>query len=483
MLVRRNRLGAKTWDLLDPFGEPVAAFREFCKRIEGLAFASRKRYAEVVAALIDYLFQAAVFGPTGDELPTPEYVNEVLDAYPRLLVLGSEELVRRIRANPNDETDETWLIDIAVALRRRPYKAASLSNTLSAINKFLRLSESLAVNAREAAKRRGISFAIEDYEPLIQAVRGSQAFTSFERKSISQNSMLGGVIRHRNEPLTRPRGLSVAEELSGPITRPVKDFPLDQVQALVDAATCWRDRALWLLLIASGIRQSEARNLIWADVVWEDRAVYVDDPRYLRMGRMMTDGEKLRFKGRTVSWTYMFEPFRTMFFEALLEYKRHEYILPAEGSLENDFVFQVLQSTRRGQPLQSATDTALIGSLHRAIRRAGIPAHHTCPGDPWDLHSFRHAYGMYMLNEALLTEDDGTVRHLTEAEVQVLMGHVDINSTRKYARRRDAALKRRLEATDKLLLRIGHINVAHLMAAPLARRLTSAVNHRGAVIH
>jgi integrase len=222
------------------------------------------------------------------------------------------------------------------------------------------------------------------------------------------------------------------------------DFPLEHFPALIAAATTWRDRALWALLLASGIRRSEALNLQWCDIDFAKREVFVLDPDSLRYGREMPQTERdQRFKGRTVSRTYLFLPYRTWFFEYLSRYRKEEYRLPQDG---NDFVFQYLIKPHYGRPLHEATDETLNSAFTSAVKRAQIPGPPVAREHTWTAHSLRHSYGVYMLNDYEVPGQ--TMPGLTLAEVQQLMGHRDVNTTRKYARERTSRLQAKLQAHD-----------------------------------
>lgn len=282
-----------------------------------------------------------------------------------------------------------------------------------------------------------------DYTPLLEAVEGSVHLTRAEVNHIKNASILGGVIRFRGEELCRPRGLSVGRKGKRPTK--VRDFPMEYFPALLNAATFFRDRALWTLLAADGIRRSEGLNLQWHQIDIDREEVYVDDPEHIRYGRSLSEDERAqRFKGRVVSWTYLRLPYRKWFFQFLQEYRRHEYVLPADG---NDFVFQILIDPYRGRPLREAADSTLNDAFTSAVRRAGIPGPPMKPDHVWTCQSLRHAYGMYMLNDV---EVPGQVHPgLTLAEVQLLMGHKDINATRKYARPRDERIKEKLIMSER----------------------------------
>ena len=175
------------------------------------------------------------------------------------------------------------------------------------------------------------------------------------------------------------------------------------------------------------------------------REVFVLDPELLRYGREMPQPERdFRFKGRTVSRTYLFHPYRAWFFEYLSRYRKEEYRLPQDG---NDFVFQYLIKPHYGRPLHEATDETLNSAFTSAVRRAQIPGPPVYRQHVWTGHSLRHAYGVDMMNDYGVPGQ--TTPGLTLAEVQQLMGHKDINTTRKYARERASRLQEKLKAHDQ----------------------------------
>ena len=193
---------------------------------------------------------------------------------------------------------------------------------------------------------------------------------------------------------------------------------------------------------------SEGLNLQWCDIDFVNKVVFVLDPELARYGRDVSpDARERRFKGRTVSWTYLRQPYRDWFFEYLRRYRREEYRLPADG---NEYVFQYLISPHFGRPLYEATDETLNSAFTSAVERAHIPGPSINPSYVWTVHSLRHGFAKYMLNDFMVPGQNKP--GLTEAEVQLLMGHKDIASTRKYARLRDDRLQEKLVSHDRLYI-------------------------------
>ncbi len=454
--VETQRLGHTTWDLIDNDGVPVQAFSYYCEKNWDYAFATQKRYAEVVAGFLDYLVEAKAFGTS--LAPTKRHLNEVIDAYPVLLRDGSRVVWDRISASLKLNPENKWLADVCHELNREPLAASSFSNTLAAINRFLRLSESLAVEAYERAKLLGLEHQ-DSYSSLITALSGADRLSAAEKRNMRMNSVLGSVMRFRGEGLTRPRRLTnpaapVQTDLRNP------DFPLDYVMPLASAATSWRDRALWLLLAASGIRVSEALNLQWSDIDIQNQKVYVLDPVGRRLGGDLTTQEQARFKGREVSMTYLIQPFRQAFFQALEQYVKTEYVPPRNKS-EGNYVFQYVEPGLRGKPYVGVSDAALNKSFKAACERASVPQPNVGKKH-WTLHSLRHLYGVYMVNDFPVAPEKGRFG-LELAEVQVLMGHKSIKSTRIYARKKRRSIERVLTQADQYLLGLSE---GQLLAIP-----------------
>ena len=450
-----NYRGKDSWRLFDSDGELIKAFSIFSKRIINESYSTRLRYGTAVSRFIDYLYEVGI---VGGKLVTKQQINDAIDYYLLLLTYGKDldlsYISKGIKTySEGDEQLEGQLRNVAVSLKLRPIAPASWSNTLAPINRFLRACEEEAEELASIAKLKGVinksdnTDFIAHYQPFIKAVLGSRKLSNLEKKSMSTSSMLGSLLRVHGEELKKPRGLTHPRFIKKPYELAVLDFPMERLPDLLEKATCWRDRCLWLLTAASGIRRSEALNLEWSHIDIENETVYVLDPHFLRFGKFTATEEKYsRFKGREVSWTYLRTPYRDWFFNALLEYRKHEYVVPKDG---NDFVFQYIVNPHRGKPLKFSSDASLNKSFTSAVKRAKISGPSVNPKHIWTQHSFRHAYGVYLINDFFV--DGQKSPGLTEAEVQLLMGHKSVISTRKYARPKTELLKRKLLMHDSAL--------------------------------
>jgi integrase len=214
---------------------------------------------------------------------------------------------------------------------------------------------------------------------------------------------------------------------------------------LVNATTSYRDRAFWLLLAASGLRCSEVKSLKWSHVNMETREIFIMDPRGLRFGRDMTREDVFRFKGRATSFTYLIYQFKEAFFEALEQYVKNEYIPPRVPG--DHYIFQYVEFGRRGQPFIDASDAALAKNFRELCVNANVPVCRS--GRLPTPHSLRYMYAVYMLKDFPLGNGQFG---LSLVEVQMLMGHKSITTTRKYARKKKKQLQEKLEFADHELI-------------------------------
>lgn len=463
-----NEFGEETWRLYDRGGAEIAVFTEFCRKLEG-AYATRVRYCIVVSRFIDYLYEAGVLGGAP---VTRSVINNSIDYYLSLLRQGPAISFSYGKNDDKsyaegDQAKEVALRQIAKKLGINALASNSWDNTLAPLNRFLRLCALLEREAKEIALIKGgltgaiVAAAEYDYGPLLEAVEDSTALSSREVQFLKHSTMLGGVIRFRGDRLTRPSGLKKSFKQEAQMDVDSLDFPESYFSQLLESTSCWRDRALWTLLMGTGIRRSEALNLQWCDIEFTTREVFVLDPNFLRYGRDITPAErKKRFKGRTVSQTYFRAPYKGWFFEFLRLYRKEEYRLPIDG---NDYVFQYIIRPHLGRPWYEASDQTLNEAFTSAVVRAGIPGPPICKTHVWTAHSLRHAYARFLINDQEVPGQDAP--GLTEAEIQLLMGHKQIGSTRKYAKLRPQRLIAKLAKLDQRRV-LGYDMSPSLLALP-----------------
>ncbi len=190
--------------------------------------------------------------------------------------------------------------------------------------------------------------------------------------------------------------------------------------------------------------------MLLCDVDFDQQRVFVVDPSHRRFALPLVLQGEPRFKGRTMAATYLFPPLRQQFFHALKMYLEHEYV-PSLQPGQPQFLFQYVEPIRRGQPLVNCSDTAMNKPFKAAVEKANVPLPNG--KSAWTLHSLRHLYGVYMRNDYPVDPENGRFG-LEVTDVQMLMGHDSIKSTKKYARKKADRLMAKLQHSDEELLRL-----------------------------
>jgi len=403
--------GKRSFALLDPEGRRIAAFDAFAKSLVRAPLNTRTTYCRNLARFFDYLLEAAAhLAPSGTAL-TRDDVVAVLEAYREYLVYGGRS-----------GNQVACSIDSSLP---SPLVSVSTCELMHApVRRFLELSETLRKHL-EQLHRAGLTASAVDPLPLLPPPQVRRP-TSHEANALRVRSMLAGVISGGPKLLTD----AVLPTVKGAAPYDEKRaFPFDASVALIGAMPSWRDTALYAFCAASGCRISEALQLLWSDVQpahgivrLVDPARRANDASYLALEAEERD--RLVWKGRATQATLLIEPFASMFFEALEQYTRREYI--PHGV--HQFVFQHLRSGMEGRPyfLSAASSR---NQIFQAAVSACISTEHERAG--LGVHSLRHMYGTYCLN--YFPRSDGSYG-LPMGLVKQLMGHKSIASTERYAR-------------------------------------------------
>ncbi|MDR6829809.1 integrase [Bosea sp. BE271] len=381
-------------------------------RQQGLAAATVARYELAAARFIDFLVEVEVFGR---ECAIGRRADAI-EVYPLFLRDGAAI------SHPEFPSLPHYAREIGAV---RGLSANATQPTIAAVNRMLRFAKDDADRTRALLANVGHQVDFLELGETFRAIDGVVAWSRLEKEHFKQRSVLGGVIRIKSA-LTRPRGLRSAIRSGKQVESEARDFPLQWLSNLLEAATSHRDRALWALLAGGGLRLHEALNIRTNELDLRTREIFVIDPERRRFARALSRTENERFKGRQVSRVTMFEPVASFFWDALEQYLRKEFV-PVDN---DDHLFQQLEATRRGRPLSAASDAALQSSFKKAVKAVGVPGPPDDPKHVWTPHSLRHLYGVYMLNYVPVPGGPG----LRLTEVQQLMGHARIESTRVYAR-------------------------------------------------
>lgn len=103
-------------------------------------------------------------------------------------------------------------------------------------------------------------------------------------------------------------------------------FPLDKISELITSASCYRNSCFYALIAATNSRNSEADQLLWRDINFATREVFLVNPNTrpnpgeAYRGLSELERNKLEWKGRGTPLTIMLEPYASLFFHYLQLY-------------------------------------------------------------------------------------------------------------------------------------------------------------------
>lgn len=406
--------------LLDPEGnafEPFEIYRDRLVDSRLVSLGSLHCYLGHVARFIEYIYAASIVGIQ----PTQQRLDALVRSYESYLL------------HAQDSEDPTAAAIAHETGRVKGCNPSSLPVIEAALTHFLTLSDSLA----RSTGRDGL---FSRYLPNTVV-----HVSSGEAARLRTGSMLGGAIRHGAKDKRQRGRLFLSSKRAGakqgPLIRhrPDSEFPFECIEALINVTNNYRDKAIYALLAASGLRTHEVLQLRPNDIDFKNRRVYALDP-FSRSTEGLTDTEStsLRWKCRATSETFLIQPWEDLFFEALRNYFRYEFI-PGQS---HPFIFQTLKGRNRGRPYFSGDRKSRIEQFRRRAKAVGVELAPGCA-----LHSLRHSYGVYALN--YLPTPQGLGMQLTV--VSALMGHSNSITTRKYARHDSEIIRAELEFANRIV--------------------------------
>lgn len=407
--------GVPTYKLLGPEGQ-IDAFDYFVSAVSKLSYKTRIGYYGHIADAYDYLFEAAfvVTALRNSSAISLEDLRNIVDSWHEYLINGCES---------NNEIAAT----VAATLKSPLIDTDSSVVKHAPLRKLLRLSEQIRLEQTTMVKLGmlgKLNIAV-DLNILYPNINDAVKVDRFERRALIKSTMLGGVLA--GGPKVQPSKILTIKTTKNKFDSRVP-FPFDKVSSFIENCPSYRDKAINSFLAASGCRQSEGMQLLFCDIETKNRRVKLVNPRsradFHNIYASLTPHEKqkLSWKARNTSETFLIEPFASNFFHYLELYLRHEYL--AHG--KDEFVFQHLTSRYRGRPYFLSTPKTRSEAFYRSAR--GLDLGPEING----YHTFRHMYGHYLVN--YFPRENGEYG-LPIEDIQNWMGHQNISETMGYARK------------------------------------------------
>lgn len=403
-------------------GEPIPPFNAYSRGIHRQLGNKRSRatceqYTYRNAGFIDYLYEARALGAGRID---PDCLNETVNSYFVFLTEG-------IRSN------DVVIRTIATRLGRTPISVTSALAYKAAANDFLKLHAALLRDS--IAKARFLNPGT-----LIESPIELEALADRRRSRLEIDQIRSKQMEFREKPLgayrDAPGGLEGGKALRRTLP---KAFPTGQILALIENLPPL-EKVVALLQCGGSLRQSEAWAMRIQDISVKERSLRIEDPNHWRD----PSARHLPFKGRATARIYMFEPFETLFYDALAEYKA---IRPISDS---PFLFVSDDPRNYGEALVYAVNP---NSLNRRINRALARAQQGIKDERaerhrYTSHSLRHFYGYWARNFVYIP--GRPTIGLSLGEIQILMGHANISSTLIYAKLDHEVLMAEIHASQKL---------------------------------
>lgn len=388
-------------------GEPIPSFNVYSRNIhrkrgKKRTDATNRQYVGHNAGLMDFLYECRALGAGPID---PDALNEILESYYTFLTEGvcSDDYIIRTVAN---------------RLGRTPITISSALKVKAAANDLLR---------RHAAVLRDSLAKVKTLYPECDIAPPPElpVLADRQRSSNEIEQMRSNLMEFKEKPnstfLVAEGGLESGRR---PRDGTRKDFPSLHILTLIRNLPPL-EKAIALFQCGGGLRQSEAWAIRQPDINLKERTIRVEDPNHLRD----PSTKELPFKGRTTANVYVFEPFKTFLFDAIADYQA---VRPTSDS---DYLFVSDADGTYGEPLLEVLQgNSLNRRLNRALAAAQISNHiykSSTTQKTYTSHSLRHFYGYWARNFVYMP--GRPTIGLTLAEIQVLMGHIDIKSTLRYA--------------------------------------------------
>lgn len=415
--VKLNKHNKSYWKLYDINGNEILPFTEWNLSFQDrFSFNTRDKYTQVVSKFMDYLVEVDVYEKNVTRLELKEAISNY-----KLLISKGQTVT------------EPKLLKIANELNFKAIKPASWSNNIAAINSFLIYVFEKEEDEREYLFLKKNINIPEKYKDVLPELKRNKVLTHFEKIAIKQKSFIANLYR-TNGTINVVSGIKSHNASSINTSFEELDFPALKIPALLSHTTCFRDRAIYSLMAGTGIRSSEAISLTWDMIDIENQKVYIKDKD------STNQNEKMKFKGRNTVATFFIPELRHVFFKALYEYQLKE----ASNSNIHNYVFEFLSVKEKGKPYYKVSRQSFIKGFVKTVKRANIPSPLFNDKDNWTPHSLRHFYGVYMLNHIPLSNGNG----FSIEEVQKMLGHSSIETTQKYARRKEDYITTQLEYAE-----------------------------------
>lgn len=414
-------------------GSEIEEFRAYEEEIVRLAETTTKKknlsantlntYRTPVIKFIDFLHEAGVMG--SDTPLTLHHAHKMITSYPAYI---QKEL-------PHNASHEIETIRELMEGYRPRLGNNAVNVHLNAVEHYIKISERYgrATHTR-LCRAMGISPSESEYQPLFEQVWNSTEITQAQKLFWQNHTALGAILGAHN---IRGETNQIFSRLPSDDS-PVRDkiaITQEQIEQFLKLESLSdRDRTLYALLFASGLRISEALLLQLGHIDFTQRRIFLTSGISKR--GLTSEEVKLcsGWKGRKTlhDEVNLFGVAEEIFWKSL-----DKLLLTMITDYSHDFLFTFEKNVNKGRPFlltqradEKRSHTNIVTRFKKALVEVGISE---------DLlhgpHFARHALVFYLHYECPRLTEDGELLFGYEAEdVSSLIGHVNYTSTVKYKR-------------------------------------------------
>ncbi|HBO4312264.1 TPA: site-specific integrase [Pseudomonas aeruginosa] len=436
-LVEKSNAGYPSFSLISlPSYEPVFAMEAFCFYLTSSSkkYQTVKSYANKVGRYLDFVVEVAICCVEEGHVRPAGY-GDILYMF-----------FQAINIIPDGKSP---LRDSVVRrLGMRVVKPATDRAYQSAIKHFLSASANFD-EMRSLVEQGGFESPL-DITPISSNFKPGRFYSDFLKRQVEAKSYLAGCISGGlsfGEGLKMPNysgAFSLGANTSGLLK-------LNDVCRILNCTDNLRDKFLFLILAISGVRLSEALQLLFSDINLSESTFYVIDPFsrplvYQRMGLTGIDYRKLKFKGRATEFVFLIRELEDAFFEMYGELLKCPSSLPSRNRLgkfvQHEFIFRNCKGATIAEPMclnvnYSSTERSFLRSCNRANIN-GVT-----------IHDLRHFWVSHLRN----------VYRFTMEEISKLAGHSNVDVTRRYCHEDGEALREMVEQVNIAIYSGGEVLV------------------------
>jgi integrase/recombinase XerD len=405
------------------YEEEIARLAETTTKKQNLSANTLATYRNHVIKFIDYLHEAGVMGT--DTPLNLHHAYRMVTSYPAYIQ----------KTVPINASHELQTIRALMDGYRPKLGNNSVNVHLNAIEHYINISERYgrAVHDR-LIRSMGISPSESEYQPIFKQVWNSTEISQAQKLFWQKYTALGGILGVQN----------IHGETSQVFSRlPSEDSPVrdkiaitqEQIAAFLNQDSLSdRDRTLFALAFAGGVRISEALMLQLKHIDFTQRKIFLT--KNISTRGLTTEEQMLcsAWKGRNTlnDEVHLFGVAEEIFWKSL-----DKLLVNMVTDYSHDFLFTYEKNINRGRPYLLTQRADKKRSHSNIVKRfkKGLMAIGISKDSLHGPHFARHALVFYLHKECPRLTEDGELKFGYDMpDVSNLIGHVNYTNTVKYKR-------------------------------------------------